>query len=339
MPATLGRRPATGPPASDLEAPTHSSPADRLRDHYAAVRVSFTWLGVRKTLSTEQRAQAAEGFGAEGDYLSAAKKLLDTRHPAYQQVTSLRSQILGYWRGLSLPYPEPGVRLIRQQDVAAFDARLVEFRSELAKAVAALDEQLTDLKADARRRLGRLYNPADYPDSLRGLFAVEWDWPAVEAAPAYLRRLSPHLYEQERQRIAARFDEAVKLAEEAFTTEFAKLIGHLVERLTAGPDGQKKVFRDSAVTNLRTFFDRFRTLSVSSNPELDQLVQTAQQLLDGKDPQAVRENQALRQQVTSQLSAVQSVLDGMLVDQPRRRILRQGGTARGTKAGEKEAAP
>ena len=41
-----------------------TSPAERLRSSYAAVRVSFTWLGVRKTLSTEQKAQAAEGFGA-----------------------------------------------------------------------------------------------------------------------------------------------------------------------------------------------------------------------------------------------------------------------------------
>src|SRR4051794_33572337 len=55
-----------------------ASASQRLRSNFAAVRVSFTWLGVRKTLSTEQKAQAAESFGAEGQYLSAAKKLLDT---------------------------------------------------------------------------------------------------------------------------------------------------------------------------------------------------------------------------------------------------------------------
>ena len=31
----------------------------------AAVRLSFTWLGVRKSLTTAQKAQAAESFGAE----------------------------------------------------------------------------------------------------------------------------------------------------------------------------------------------------------------------------------------------------------------------------------
>ncbi len=79
--------------------------AQRLRATFAAVRVSFTWFGVRKSLSTEQRAQAAESFGAEGHYLSAAKKLLDTRDPKFRQVTSVRSRIVSYWKALSLPYP------------------------------------------------------------------------------------------------------------------------------------------------------------------------------------------------------------------------------------------
>src|SRR5688572_2736504 len=88
---------------------TRADPAARLRATMAAVRLSITWLGIRKTLSPEQRAQAAERFGAEGEYLSAGKKLLDTRHPAFRAVTQVRHQIVAHWRGLTLPYPEPGV--------------------------------------------------------------------------------------------------------------------------------------------------------------------------------------------------------------------------------------
>ncbi|QOV92479.1 hypothetical protein IPV69_19645 [Humisphaera borealis] len=297
--------------------------AQRLRRSFAAVRVAFTWFGVRKSLSAEQKAQAAEHFGAEGQYLSAAKKLLDTKHEAFQQVTALRSQIVSYWKAVTLPYPDPGIRLIRQDDIEAFNTRLTQFRSELDAAVANLDDHFGQLRSAAADRLGRLYNPADYPPTLRGLFAVDFDFPSVDA-PEYLARLNPELYQQERRRISERFDEAVRLAEEAFVGEFSKLVSHLVERLTAGPDGERKVFRDSAVNNLREFFDRFKHLNVRSNADLDRLVETASQTLSGVDPHIVRNSNSLRQQVTTQLSAVQSVLDGMLVDQPRRRILRQG---------------
>ena len=39
-------------------------------------------------------------------------------------------------------------------------------------------------------------------------------------------------------------------------------------------------------------------------------------------PQNLRDNERLRQQVATQSSQVQSVIDGMMVDRPRRRILR-----------------
>ena len=42
------------------------SPAERLRITTAAVRVSLRWFGIRKTLTPEQKSQAAESFGAEG---------------------------------------------------------------------------------------------------------------------------------------------------------------------------------------------------------------------------------------------------------------------------------
>jgi hypothetical protein len=187
--------------------------------------------------------------------------------------------------------------------------------------VAELDAHYGELKLAAQDRLGRLFNPADYPPSLAGLFDVEWDFPSVQP-PDYLRQLNPELFEQEKQRIAARFDEAVRLAEEAFVSEFGKLVGHLTERLSGGGDGEKKVFRDSAITNLAEFFNRFKSLNVQSNPQLDQLVETAQQAVKGVGAQDLRDSDALRRQIATQLSSVQSVLDGMLVDQPRRRILR-----------------
>ena len=45
-----------------------TTPAQRLRNTMAAVRVSLQWLGVRKTLTPEQKNQAADTFGATGDY-------------------------------------------------------------------------------------------------------------------------------------------------------------------------------------------------------------------------------------------------------------------------------
>ena len=288
----------------------------------AAARLSFTWLGMRKSLTTEQKNQAADSFGAEGKFLSAGKKLLDTSHPAFKAVTSIKGRCQCYWRAVSLPYPEAGIRLIRQQSINEFDTQIASFRNELTEAVEQLDLRYAELRSAARNRLGDLFNASDYPASLIGLFAIEHDYPSIEP-PSYLRQLNPELYEQECQRMQARFDEAVQLAEHAFTEEMSKLVEHLSERLSGDSDGKAKVFRDTAVTNLTEFFERFRTLNVRSNEQLDDLVNRAQQVLGGVEPQQLRDSTSLRQRLVTQLAGVQSSLDGLMIDRPRRNILRR----------------
>ena len=160
--------------------PDTGTPADRLRTTMAAVRVSLSWFGTRKTLAPEQRAEAAEPFGASAQFVSAGKKLIDTSHPAYKAVTTVRNQVIAYWKSLTLPYPEPGVRLIRQDRLDDFATQMRGFREELAEAVENLDRHYSQLKAAARQRLGSLFNAADYPESLTGAFLIEYDFPSIE---------------------------------------------------------------------------------------------------------------------------------------------------------------
>ena len=83
----------------------------------------------------------------------------------------------------------------------------------------------------------------DYPDSLDGMFEISFDFPSMEP-PEYLQHLNPALYEEQCERVQSRFDEAVRLAEEAFTAELSKLLSHLTERVPVSKDGKPKIFRD-----------------------------------------------------------------------------------------------
>ena len=302
---------------------TTQTPASvRLQATMTAARVSFTWLGVRKALNTHQKDQAAKSFGAEGNFLTAGKKLLDTSHPAFKAVTAIRSSAISYWKGCTLPFPEPGIRLIRQATVDEFHAKMTSFRRQLADAVEQLSSQYGELRIVARERLGNLFDAGDYPATLEGQFAIDHDFPNVDP-PSYLRQLSPELYQQECQRMQSRFNEAVQLAEQAFIDELARLVEHLSERLSGTSDGKPKVFRDTAVTNLTEFFERFRQLNVRSNADLDDLVGNAQRIVQGIEPQRLRDSVSLRQHVSSQMAVVQAGLDQLLVDRPRRNIQRR----------------
>jgi len=55
------------------EVNTRTDPIERLRSTMCATRISFEWFGTRKSLTRDQKTQAAESFGAEGTFLSAGK--------------------------------------------------------------------------------------------------------------------------------------------------------------------------------------------------------------------------------------------------------------------------
>src|SRR3954453_3906367 len=111
----------------------------RLRRTAAAVRLHFTWWGVHKTLTAQQKEEVGLTYAADARFLTAGKKLVDTRHEAFRILTSVRGRAVSYWRGLTLPYTEPGVRLIRQDDVEAFARAMEGFRQELSEAEAGLN--------------------------------------------------------------------------------------------------------------------------------------------------------------------------------------------------------
>jgi hypothetical protein len=195
-------------------------------------------------------------------------------------------------------------------------------QGELVGAVEELDRCYEELVDQARVRLGELFDSGDYPASITDLFEIGWDYPAT-TPPDYLQSVAPEIYESECQRIRQRFNEAVEIAESAFAEELSGLVSHLAERLSGQADGKPKVFRDTAVTNLLEFFDRFQRLNLNSDEQLNQLVSDARGLVNGVVPDQLRQRDTLREQLAGGLARIETSLDGYLANRPRRNILRR----------------
>jgi hypothetical protein len=286
----------------------------QLRQQTVAVKLAKSKFGLNKRLNADQLQRTAEEFNADRHFVSATKKLLNQKDEAYQNVTSRLTLATVLWRTSTVPYPEPGIRLIRKDKVPAFVAAMDTIKQELASAAAELEAKYAQLRQEQQERLGELFNPADYPETIADKFAVDFEWPSVEP-PDYLKQLHPDLWEQQAKRIEARFEEAVALAE---GEEFAKLVSHLTSKLQPGPDGKCQVFRDTAVGNLKEFFSRFSELNVGSNEALEGLIKQAQDLVGGVEPGQLRKDALLRQSLSEQLGAVGKQLETMLVSKPGR---------------------
>lgn len=290
-----------------------------LREEFTALKLSFTWWGTRRSLSSEQKTQAAQSFQAQGDYLSASKKLIDTKNEEWKALTAQKGLIRKYWESVSLPYPEDGIRLVRIDNLESIIETLQDMREELGRRAAALDVVFWNLRERARYRLGDLFNESDYPYSVADSFNVSWDVVSVDL-PDYLQTLNPRIFAEQSARVRERFNQAVELAETAFASELSKLVSHLVERISGGEDGKPKTFRDSAIDNFGEFFSRFRRLNIGSNQQIDDLVTECEQILRGRSADDLRNSSALRGVISSQLNSVSEALGDAMQNIPRRRV-------------------
>lgn len=293
--------------------------ANELRQTMGAVKLSFSWLGTQRKLSDVQTKQAADTFHAATDLVTASKRLIDTKNATYRTLTAIKSQAGGYWRSMTLPYPQDGIRLMKQSDMPAFEEKMREFKEQLAAAAANLQLEYEAIKVSAREKLGDLFNFDDYPTTLDGIFEIRWEYPPVEP-PNYLMTFNPELYAQEQTRIQQRFETAVTMAEDAFAEQLNNMLEHLIDRLTDKPNGERKILHNSAVKNLVDFYNNFRQMNVRSNAELNRLIQRASDLVGGVSPDNLRQHKNIRETLAAQMSEIKTSLDTMVINAPRRRI-------------------
>lgn len=288
------------------------------REQTIGCRLSFHWLGQSRAVYGTHLRSAAETFEAEADSLRLSKKLLDARHPHVRALTALRGEAREVWLNRTLPYPEPGVRLLRRDRVGELSERAHDLSVRITLAARNLEADRREILRRAEERLGQLFNPTDYPSNFANSFGLLLTFPPVEP-PEYLLGLNPEVYRREQERIRAAFELAVTTAQNEFGDELARLVTHLRERLTEGADGRPHVFRDSALGNVREFIDRVRSVSIETDGALQALLDDTAALLDGVSPGALRQDGALRAHVAEELAGLEEQITVAL---PARRIRR-----------------
>jgi hypothetical protein len=293
--------------------------ADVLREQFAAVKLRTKWWGVTKAVDDYSRRQMANAVGADEKEVHAKKYLVDTKCPQYKGCTTVRSQAKSWLKEITLPYPDDGIRLLRRDNLQTFANKMAGFTAALDQAVAALQDAYWDIRQERKTALAGMFREGDYPLTLVDQFSIWVEYPSIDP-PEYLKGNNERIWQQERQRAAAKLNEAVIMAEQALTDEFQKVLNHLVDRLGYDEMGEAKKFRDGTVDNLREFFGKFRNLSIGSNEQLDELVNAAQAILGNTKPDMLREAPNVRDVVRQGMAAISGRLDEMMISRPSRAI-------------------
>ena len=169
--------------------------------------------------------------------------------------------------------------------------------------------------------LGGLFDLSDYPaqEEVKNSFYINSSYIEM-GLPNQLKTVSPEIFEREKKEFKEKIQNAIEEVRDALRSSFAILVNHMVDRLKPKEDGKPKSFHVSMVENFVEFLDNFNLRNITDDSELSELIQKAQGILSGKDPEELRKNQNLKEIVSGGMSEIKSKLDTMVINKPIRQF-------------------
>lgn len=274
---------------------------DKLRDVTSGCRFEVKLLGTTRSMTPVQKRRLAETFGADESSVRGGRAVLQRAHPLVSPIFRLIGSARDMWKTYTVPY-EDGVRLIRTDRVEWMRKNATDIQFKIESAVGELRDGWSIVVEDARARLGDLFVESDYTHCPTNI-GIDISFPAIQPDPR-LAQLAPEVFEAERRKVAAKFEEAAALSEQMLAEEFAKLIDHLRDKLTPDADGKKKVLQERSVDAIVEFASRFKELSIGSNAQLDAVVEQARALSNNIDIKSLRSDETLRDRIAKSLTEI-----------------------------------
>jgi hypothetical protein len=257
--------------------------------------VHVRWWNEEKGLEADERLTASSALNADAAVLRARKRVIDTDHPAWKAVVSVRSDFRRWWESASIPFVYPGVRLIRRSAKPEVWAAVEGYSRDLSDAVRLLDDARDELVGRARRTLGAMFRPEYYPHTWRGLFSLEVRERSIEP-PSYLAHANSEEYKRELERSLGDIRSSLLRFEQAAWKELSDLAFKFTAKLTdGGPWAQANL------DAMQRLFDRVAVWNFEGTAAFKDAVERTREVVSGLTAADLRAREGLRDQVRSEM--------------------------------------
>lgn len=200
-----------------------------------------------------------------------------------------------------------GMQILPSGNYLAFMTEFRKERNEWDSLVASFITAYPQLKSNAQRILGGLYDEADYPtiDQIESKFKMDIAVFPVPSSANLRIPVSNEELDKIKQEIENRVDTAAKTAMNDLWQRLHDRVKHMAEKL-ADP---KAIFRDSMVENARELCALLPRLNFTDDPHLEDMRQQVEQTLL-KHPDALRNDPDLRRDTAAE---AKKIMDAMSI--------------------------
>jgi hypothetical protein len=223
------RREAVKLKQSDMFNTISKATVKALENDTVAIRLSTQGPTMRAGFKADDKSLVAEALEMSEARVRGGTQLVDTKHPAIEQVRNVIQSMKDVMNRYGLPFPaENAVRLLPIDLYETWSKKMEALMPKLVAANERLRRDYDEIKDAARRECGGSWRESSFPVDL-SFYAVV-DFPNV-SPPDYLAEISPKLYQEAKATFNAQLKDATDRFETMLLAELHLILDTIVDKL------------------------------------------------------------------------------------------------------------
>jgi len=252
-----------------------------------------TWTG--RKLDKRASKDVTINNNADTGIANVNKKLLGN----CQELTAVQkfvANVRNIHYSMTMPWSDTGLRLLPTAQYFKYHQQMTAIQNEYDRLVNEFIRTYDWAISQAQARLGDLFNPADYPstDSIRSKFSFRLSYIPLPDAGDFRIDIGNEATEQVRTHYQTYYETQLNNAMQDVWQRAYSALSNMSERLDYADHEQKKVFRDTLVSNVLDIVDLLDVCNVANDSQMSALRLKLDDALRGVTPDALREDGYLR---------------------------------------------
>lgn len=293
-----------------------STTPNSIFEHAVCLSVGRAWPSLSRTLSKDFIATTADK-----KRVHASKDLYDSDE--LRKLQNLESALDMKLKTYCIPFPlKAGIYVLPKDFIPQVEQILGEHIEARQPLIDKFCERYDVLVAEAREALGDSFNPNDYSTAERVKHEFQFGYNYLQmTASDLLKEVSKDVLKREQDKMDQVWKDAGQAATDLLTTQMQGLVNGFLDKLKpTGPDGKKKIFRNTLLKPINEFINNFSPRNLNNNSQLKAEVEKMKALVEGIDPEDIRKNEALKDSLQKGFSEIKTILDAGITDAPIRAI-------------------
>jgi hypothetical protein len=281
-----------------------------LADRAVYLVLDWSFLGTWKRVELDIDTKAASE-------VRASKRLLKSESISAMRKLNYKVRALLSRHALNSLF-RPGVYVVPLGYVQTVDAELQSAMAELDTIKEALKAEWQEVIAEARDRLGDLFNLSDYgsADEAASQYAMSYRYVPIATTPTILAYVAADTYKADLERSKKETEKELQAFRDNLRLALLGIIDNMRATLQK-PDGQKRVFGKRFLKRLDEFLDTFGTKNLSDDGALASVVTQLRDVANGVDVTALKESSDVQAALDTSLAQIGDAMATMIQDDGR----------------------